>query len=197
MVPSDKLPNVHLIEEIEKDPNEPWNYPLCTFENVTNNVQCSMCQQGQRPNLKKGSHILSFCGSFTLRFENVHDALSWKSERVSIRNMDTESTIKPDVTRPGGVWAHCQGLDVGPKWTKSYLLIDDFGRLRVFESDTAAQSKRPTRWLRSSIWRSHSAAWLKVSVQNSGCQSRCNSSTVRPCCSTHVKYLRLCRAFLS
>ena len=54
--------------------------------------------------------------------------------------MDTESTIKPDVTRPGGVWAHCQGLNVGPKWTKSYLLIDDFGRLRVFESDTAAQS---------------------------------------------------------
>ena len=50
---SDELSNVKSIKEIENDPNKPWNCPLCTFENVANNLKCCMCQQGEKPNQKK------------------------------------------------------------------------------------------------------------------------------------------------
>merc|ERR1712087_676588 len=49
----DELSNVKSIKEIENDPDKPWNCPICTFENVANNLLCCMCQQGQKPNQKK------------------------------------------------------------------------------------------------------------------------------------------------
>merc|ERR1711920_1135746 len=50
---NEDLANVKSIDEIENDPNKPWNCPLCTFENVAKNLKCIMCQQGVKPNQKK------------------------------------------------------------------------------------------------------------------------------------------------
>jgi len=47
---SAELAGVKSIKAIENDPNQPWNCPLCTFENVANNLVCCMCQQGKKPN---------------------------------------------------------------------------------------------------------------------------------------------------
>jgi len=55
----------------------------------------------------------------------------------------------------------------------------------------------PTRALNSSIRLSQDSAAAKVSVQKSRSHSCRNSSTVLPCCSTQVKYLKLCRVFRS
>src|SRR5262249_40350891 len=55
----------------------------------------------------------------------------------------------------------------------------------------------PVRSLNASICLSHSSTWANVRSQKSGCQSSRSSSAVRPCCSTHVKYLKLCRALRS
>merc|ERR1712154_300087 len=50
---SDALASIKSIKEIEFDPNKPWNCPLCTFENVANNLICCMCQQGKKPTMEK------------------------------------------------------------------------------------------------------------------------------------------------
>merc|ERR1712190_311965 len=50
---NEDLANVKSINEIENDPNKPWNCPLCTFENVAKNEICCMCNQGKKPNSNK------------------------------------------------------------------------------------------------------------------------------------------------
>merc|ERR1719410_174309 len=50
---SDALSNIKSIKELENSPDKNWNCPICTFENVANNLKCIMCLQGVKPNQNK------------------------------------------------------------------------------------------------------------------------------------------------
>ena len=79
----------------------------------------------------------------------------------------------------------------------------DTGRVHLNEQRIAEErghqsnSRTPVSWLNRSICASISAPSANVRSQNPGSHSSRSSSAERPCCSTQVKYLKLCRALRS
>ena len=71
--------------------------------------------------------------------------------------------------------------------------------LRTFRVSSVKLFNTPAASLNCAISLSHSSTcfWAKSSVQKSSSQSWRSSSEVLPCCSTQVKYLKLCSALRS
>ena len=69
---NEELSNVKSIKQIENDPNKPWNCPLCTFENVANNLKCCMCLQGVKPNQNKNNDNDNSANSVAIEDKDVN-----------------------------------------------------------------------------------------------------------------------------